>query len=152
MAVELQAVDVKVQVREVGDTEWLTLVCEIDEQSELTNDTTETDTKCGTFVGVKEAKANVSGNAVYNADPESSEVSLEQVRNWQISKTLLEMLIENEAFTASDGSSIAEGAALHEFYTGRFVQSTRTSPVGDINKFSWTFKPQGTPNYTGTSE
>lgn len=151
MAAILDATDVKVQVREVGDTEWKVMTCEVDEQSELTNDTTETDTKCGTFFGTKEAKGNISGNAVYNVSPEADEVTLTDVRNWQRNKTNLEMLIENEAFVTSEGDSIAEGAALHEFWTGKFVGSTRTGAVGDVIKFSWTFKPQGLPILSGSS-
>lgn len=151
MATILDALDVKVQVREVGDVAWKVLTCELDEQSQLTNDTTETDTKCGTFFGTKEAKGNISGNAAFNVSPTGSEVTLTDVRNWQINRTNLEMLIENEAFTASDGDSINEGEVLHEFWSGKFVDSTRTGAVGDIIKFSWTFKPQGLPVFSGLS-
>lgn len=148
---DIQGIDIKVQVREVGQTDWKTLVCEIDSQFQHTNDVTETDTKCGTFNGVKEVKGNYSGNAVWNVAPGGTEVSYEEVLNWQIAKTLLEMLIENEAFTPESGSPIAEAAVLHIFVTGRFVDSTLTGATGDIGKFSWTFKPNGVPNTAGTS-
>lgn len=151
MAQELQAIDIKVQVREVGQSTWKNMTCEIDSQFQLTNDVSETDTKCGTFNGVKDAKGNYSGNAVYNVSPGATEVSWEDVANWQINKTLLEFLVENESFTAEDGSTIAEAAVLHIFSTGRFVDSTLTGATGDIGKFSWTFKPTGVPNISGTS-
>lgn len=151
MANAIDSVDVKVQVREVGDTTWKTLVCEIDSQFQLSNETTETDTKCGTFFGVKVAKGNNSGNAVFNATPGANEVSYDDVANWQINRTALEMLVENEAFTGEDGTSYTEGQVIHYFYSGKFVDSTLTGPVGEVMKFSWTFKPTGTPNIGGTS-
>ena len=151
MATEIQALDIKVQVREVGDTTWKSLVCEIDSQYQHTNDVTETDTKCGTFNGVKDMKGNYSGNAVFNVVPGGSELSYDEVLNYQRNKTLLEMLIENEAYTAEDGTPITEGSVLHIFARGRFVDSTLTGATGDIGKFSWTFKPNGTPVIDGTS-
>lgn len=148
---DIQAVDIKVQIREVGDTEWKVLVCELDSQLELTNEITETESKCGNHVGYKPVKANNSGNAIFNVDPEATEVSYNDVRGWQINRTPLEMLVENEAFTAEDGSPVAEGAVMHYFYAGRFVASTMTGTVGDVGKFSWTFKPTGTPSDGGAS-
>lgn|GEM_PF-4251655 len=138
------------RVREAGETTWLTLVCEIDESIDHTNDVSETDTKCGTFNGVKEMKGNYTGNAVSNADPGATEASYSQILTWQKARTRVEFLHENEAFTASDGSPIAEGAAVHVYATGRFVQTTLTSPVGEVVKFAWTFKPDEI-NITGTS-
>ena len=151
MATEVQGIDIKVQVREVGDTTWQTLVCEIDSQFQHTNDTTETDTKCGTFNGVKDVKGNYSGNAVFNVVPGANEVSYEDVLNWQINKTLMEMLVENEAYTSEAGDPITEGQVIHYFATGRFVDSTLTGATGDVGKFSWTFKPTGVPTIGGAS-
>jgi hypothetical protein len=151
MATEIQGIDFKVQVREAGDTDWKRFVCEIDSQFQHSNDTQETDTKCGTFNGIKNLKGNYSGNAVFNVDPDADEVSYNQVLTWQKAKTRLEFLIENEAYTAEDGTSIAEAAVLHIFASGRFVDSTLQGAVGDIGKFSWQFKPTGEPTISGSS-
>lgn len=141
MAITIDAINLKVQVREAGGTDWDTLTCEVDSQFQHTNDITETDSKCGNHVGVKNMKGNYSGNAVFNVSPSSSELSYDEVLNYQQNKTALEMLIENEAYTAEDGSSIAEGAVVHIWAEGRFVDSTLTGSTGDVGKFSWTFKP-----------
>jgi len=143
--------DVVVRIREAGDTEWKELVCEVDETAEHTNDVTETDTKCGPAVGVKEMKGNYTGNGVAHADPEATEVSWSDVVNWQKNRTPLEFLMENEAYTAEDGSSIAEGAAIHIFAPGKFVQSSLTAATGEVVKFAWTFKPTSTPSFSGAS-
>ena len=143
--------DVKVQIREAGDTEWKELVCEVDETFEHTNDVSEIDTKCGPAVGVKVMKGNYTGNGVVHANPSASELSWSDIVNWQRNRTALEMLIENETFTAEDGTSIAEGSAIHIYAPGKFVQSTLTEATGEVVKFAWTFKPTSTPTFSGTS-
>jgi hypothetical protein len=148
---DIQALDIKVQVREVGDTDWLDLVCELDSQFELSNDVSEVESKCGSHVGVKRVKGNNSGNAVFNVAPENTEISYSQVRAWQIARTPLQMRVINEAFTADDGTNYAEAAVMHYFYTGKFVNSVLQGPVGEVGKFSWTFKPTGTPVDSGAS-
>lgn len=148
---DLESLDLKVQVREVGGTTWETLVCELDSQFELTNDVSEIESKCGNHTSVKPVKSNNSGNAVFDVDPGANLVSYNDVRNWQINRTNLEMLVENEAYTAEDGTSFTEGQVVHYFYTGKFVNSVLTGPVGEVMKFSWTFKPSSTPVDDGTS-
>jgi hypothetical protein len=143
--------DVVVRIREAGDSTWKTLVCEVDETIELTNDVTETDTKCGPAVGVKVMKGNCSGNGVCHADPSSTEVTWNDIANWQTNRTALEFLMENEAFTAENGTNVAEGATIHVFAPGKFVQSTLTAATGEVVKFAWTFKPTSTPSFSGTS-
>jgi len=143
--------DVKVQIREAGDTTWLELVCEVDETFEHTNDISETDTKCGPAVGVKEMKANYTGNGVVNANAAAGEISWANIVTWQRARTSLEILIENEAYVAEDGTSIAEGSEIHIFAPGKFVQSTLTAATGEVIKFAWTFKPTSTPTFSGTS-
>jgi hypothetical protein len=143
--------DVKVQIREAGDTTWKELVCEVDETFEHTNDVTETDTKCGPAVGTKEMKGNYTGNGVANANAGASEVSWSNIVTWQRARTALEILIENEAYVAEDGTPIAEGTEIHIYAPGKFVQSTLTAATGEVVKFAWTFKPTATPTFSGTS-
>lgn len=141
MATEIQGIDIIVEVREAaasGD-DWLRLVCEVDNQAEMDNEVSETDTKCGTFTGVKDMKGNYSGNAVSNAAPTSSEASYEDIVTWQNDKTLLDFRFYNDAFGA-----IAVGAAVSQQATGRFTNSVMTSATGEVVQFSWTFSPSGT--------
>lgn len=137
---EIQGVDVLFQVRESGgsDTTWKTIVCDVDDQAEMDNEITETDTKCGTSIGVKEMKGNYSGNAVSNALPTSSEASYQDVIAWQKAKTVLDFRYFNEA-----SGAIAQGVALSQSGTGRFTNSVLTAATGETMNFSWTFSPNG---------
>lgn len=142
-----QGVDVLFQVRVSGasPTTWKTIVCDLDDQAEMDNESTEVDTKCGTFTGVKEMKASYSGNAVSNAAPTSLEASYQDVVGWQKDRTLLDFRYLNMAF-----GSIAEGESLFQTGTGRFSNSVLTAATGETMQFSWTFSPEGeidlTPN------
>jgi len=117
------------------------LVCTIDDQLQLTNDVTETNTRCGNKVGVSEAKGNISGNAVYNITPTSGQASYDDVAGWQINKTSLEFQYQNEAFTDDEGNSYSAGDVLNFTGEGKFVDSTFTGGDKDVAKFSFTFKP-----------
>lgn len=138
----LQAVYIQFQVREAGTSDpYKELVCTIDDQLQLTNDVTETNTRCGNKVGVSEAKGNISGNATYNITPTSAEASYDDVSDWQIAKTSLEFKYQNEAFTDDAGTSHLEGSILSFTGEGKFVDSTFTGGDKDVAKFSFTFKP-----------
>lgn len=147
----MQGIDLKVYLREAGETEWLEFVCDIDKQLEMTNDTTEVETGCGTFVGIKPVKANVSGNAVYDIETGVSSVSYSDAADWQINRTSLELLIKNAAFTASSGNSIAEGQIVHAFMSCKIVGTTLQGTVGEVVRFSYTIKPTSTPDFSGAS-
>jgi hypothetical protein len=138
MATEIQGIDDIFEVREVGEEDWLRLVCEIDNSAEMDNEVSETDTKCGTFTGVKEMKGNFSGNAVSNAVPTAVEASYEQVVAWQKAKELLEFRNYNAAFGA-----VLESAAYHFEGQGRFTNSNKSSTTGEVVQFSWAFTPSG---------
>lgn len=139
---ELQAVDIVFKVREAGTSDaYKELVCTIDDQLQLTNDVTETNTRCGTKIGVSEAKGTLSGNATCNISPTSSEVSYDDVAGYQIDRTNLDYEYKNEAFTDEDGNSVAEGAVLNFSGTGKFVDTTFTGADKDVAKFSFQFKP-----------
>lgn len=140
MATEVQALDDIFEVRVAGDSPgpWKRLVCEIDNSAELDNETSEVDTKCGTFTGVKEMKGTYSGNAVSNAKPLSTEASYKEVIQWQKDKTLLDFRNYNEA-----AGDVTLGEAYHHSGQGRFTNSNKTATVGDVVQFAWTFTPTG---------
>jgi hypothetical protein len=137
----VQGSEVVVLFREAGTSDaYKTLVCEIDNQFELTNDTTETDTKCGTYVGIKDPKGTISGNAVYNVDTEATEISYSDVAAWQKANTLLDYKYINLAFDSGAGAH-AEAAVVSHTGQGRFSQSQFKGTNGEVGQFSWTFKP-----------
>jgi hypothetical protein len=143
----LQGADVEFMVREAGSSDvWRRMVCSIDDQFELTNETTETDTKCGTYIGIKPVKANISGNAVFNTEATGSEVSYEDVTNWQINNTPMEFIYRNEAYTSGSGSTVAAGDVLYFTGAGYFSATMYNGTNGQIGQFSWTFKPNTVTN------
>lgn len=141
MSAEIQALELETLVREEGDTDWIVFNCEIDNQEELTNEVNETETKCGTKVNYRPAKGNLSGNATFDIEADgTATASLQDVRNWQLANTPLEMLIRNKAATIN-GVAYAVGAIQHHFYTGQFTSSVKTESLNEVTKFSWAFKP-----------
>ena len=149
MATEIQGIDLifEVRVANASNTTWDRLVCALDDQAEMDNEVSEVDTKCGTFTGVKDMKGSYSGNAVANASPSvGTEVTYEEVVNWQKNKTLLDFRYFNLAF-----GSILQGAAVYQEGSGRFTNSVLTGSTGEVVQFSWTFSPTGTIFLTAQS-
>lgn len=137
----LQGGEMELWVRVAGSSDpWLLLVCTLDDSFQLTNEVTEKDSRCGTHLGIKTAKGNVSGNAVANIDPSSSECSYDQVTTWQLAKTLVEYKYQNGAMSAN-GSNIVAGDAIYFRGEGYFTDTTLNSPEGDTVDFSFTFRP-----------
>lgn len=138
----LQAVDIQFLVRQAGTSDaYKELVCTIDDQLQLTNDITETTTRCGTKIGISEAKATISGNATNNITPTTTEASYDDVSTWQIGKTSLDFKYQNEACEDENGNSYAAGAIFSFTGTGYFVDSTQTGGDKEVSKFSFSFKP-----------
>jgi hypothetical protein len=151
MSTALQGLDLIVYVRESGDTDWKSLVCDIDKKLSLTNDVTPIQTACGYFFGVQPVKGEVSGNAMYDVETGASSVSWQDAANWQIARTNLDFLIKNAAYTAENGDSITAGEVVHAFMTGKITKTELSGKVGEVVQFSYTFTPTGTPVLSGTS-
>jgi hypothetical protein len=135
MAVDnsIQGSSVVLELSDDGVT-FKTLVCEEDSQIDLSNDVTSTKTKCSTFKGISAVDATISGNAVCNADPTTSEVSYNDVQGWQLNKTQKYFRYRNAAQGA-----ITAGQAFSFTGVGYFTQSTVTASGDEVVKFSYTF-------------
>lgn len=140
---ELQGDDVEFLVRVADTGTFKEMVCEETLTIDITNDVTTTKTKCGPFKGVQTPDFKVNGTGVYNYAPTSSEVSYNQVADWQIAKTKVEFIIRNQAFGA-----IVAGDALRFSGYGYFVSSQGSFPANDVVKFTWAFEGVGTLNAT----
>lgn len=140
MATEIQSLDDVLELRVAGDSPgpWKRLVCEVDNSVETDSEITEVDTKCGTFTGVKEMKGTLSGNAVSNATPLSTEASYKDMLQWQKDKTLLDFRNYNAA-----AGDVAESAAYHIEGQARVTNLNKTATVGDVVQFAWTLSPSG---------
>lgn len=140
---EIQGKLINLKVRVNGTTdEFKTLVCTEDSQFQITNETSERRTNCGLKTGISDPTFNASGNAVQNPTPTSAEVSYNDVKAWQISKTKLDFKYISDADTVN---GLAEGDGVNNFGSGYFTESTFTgsAEADGVGSFSWTFTGTG---------
>lgn len=144
MAKEVQGLDMVFEVRTPADTStdpdtaagpWLELVCSLDDQAELDNEVSETDTKCGTFTGVKKPKGTYSGNAVASTSLSGTQASYAMVSGWQDDTFLLDYRYYNKG--TDDGDVVSHQGQ------GRFTNTVLTGTNGEVVQFSWSFSPSG---------
>lgn len=142
MSVEVKGSLVNMQVREVGDTDWLTLVCTSDSQFTITNELTKTRTNCGIKGVPSDPEFTASGNAVENAVPDTLQVSYNDVKEWMKTNTLLEF----RYYSLADASAgLTAGQGVNNFGQGYFTETTLTASAdtGGEAKFSWSFEGVG---------
>lgn len=147
----MDSLNVGVRVRAVGDTEWMDLNCEVDSQGHLQITVNTKKTKCGPFSGFTTADADYSGNAVYDIDDGDAAASYSTIRDWMLANQPVNFLYLNKAFTADDGTPIAEGAKIHEYSTGQFTDVQVQAAIGDLTSFSWAYKPSSAIDASGAS-
>lgn len=119
------------------------LVCEESVTFDLTNAVTSTLTKCGYFKGVSIPDFKANGSAVNNITPDSSELSLKEVHDYQIALTKLEFVVQNEAH-----DSVTAGQEIYMEGAGYFTAAPATAAANDVVKFTWNFEGVGVPNTT----
>lgn len=141
MSVEIQGSLVNFQVREPGDTPWLTLVCTEDSQFQITTEVSKRRTNCGIKTSVSDVDFNVSGNAVSNASPTSSEVSYMQLKAWIVAKTKLEFRYINDADVPA---GITEGQGINNSGNLYFTDVTATASAEADGILSFSFTGEGT--------
>lgn len=151
MSLAIDSLYIGVRVRAVGDPDWLDLNCEVDSTGHIQVSQTTTKTKCGPFSGFQTADTDYSGNAVWDVDDGDAAASYATIRDWMLGNTTVQFLRFNKAYTQSDGTPVNEGAQLHEYSTGQFTDTQLQSPIGDLAKFSWAFKPDSAIVTTGAS-
>lgn len=120
-----------------------TLICTEDSQFDINNEVTQRRTNCGIKTSVADADFSGSGNAVYDYEPTASQVSWEEIKNWQKSKTKLDFQYINDA---DAGSGLTEGEAVIVTGSGYFTATSLTASAESdgIGSFSWTFTGTGT--------
>lgn len=142
----IQAINVPFQLSADNGLTWLTLVCVSEHTQPLTADTTDTNTQCGVAVGLGPVKFNPTFNAVANIDNTVGQVSLQQAKIWAINQTYLKYRVQDPQTSTSAGGSVGSNDYLSGF--GYLNGITTTYTVGDVVKFSGTFKGVGIPSYT----
>lgn len=141
---EIQGKLINMKVRPNGTTEeFKTLVCTEDSSFTITNETTIRRTNCGPKAGISDPDFNASGNAVQNPEPTSSEVSYNDVKGWQITKTKLDFKYISDADVIN---GLSEGEGVNNFGSGYFTESTFTgsAEADGVGSFSWSFTGTGT--------
>lgn len=138
---ELQGDDVEFLVRVADTGTFKEMVCEETLTLDVTNDVTTTKTKCGPFKGVQTPDFKANGTGVHNTEPTGSEVSYDQIVDWQNSKTKVDWIIRNQAY-----GSYAAGEAMRFSGSGYFVSSQGSFSANDVVKFTWALEGVGTLN------
>lgn len=141
---EIQGSLINMKFRVNGTTdEFKTLVCTTDSQFQITNETSQRRTNCGTKTGISDATFNASGNAVQNPDPTEEEVSYNQAKAWQVGKTKLDFQYLSDADVAN---GLAEGDGVNNFGSGYITETTFTgsAEADGVGSFSWAFTGTGT--------
>lgn len=139
MATEVQGNLVNFRIREIGETDWRTLVCTLDSSFTITNEVNKRRTNCGITASVSDPDFSASGNAVHNAEPTAEELSYNDVKGFQKNKTKLEFSYISGADT---GAGLAEGEGFHNYGRGYFTESTLTASAegNESGSFSWSFE------------
>jgi hypothetical protein len=131
-----QGVDIGFYVRDnVGGTIWKRLVCEDTLTFDLTSDVNPNKTKCGVFKGIEVPDFKVSGAAVCNSAPTSSEISHDEITTNMLARTL-------KQFRIQDVSTL--GSLILLAGTGYFVSEQLTFNNGEVCKFTYSFEGTGT--------
>ncbi len=138
---EVQGSLINFWVRETGTADpFRKMICTEDTTFNIDNETTERRTNCGVKQGISDPTFNATGNAVYDYDPTGTEISWDEVKEYQKNKTKLDFQYLNAA-----GTDIAEGEAISVTGSGRFTSSSfnASAEADGIGSFSWTFTGTG---------
>lgn len=140
---EVQGKLVNFRVRVSGTTNpFKTLVCTESTSFEITNETSERRTNCGIKTSIADATFSASGTAVQNPNPTAFEVSYNDVKAWQKSKTKLDFQYTNDA---DPGNGIDAGEGIGNSGSGYFTATTAnaSAEADGLLTFDWTFSGTG---------
>jgi hypothetical protein len=131
---------VTLQIREVGGSTWKDLVCLTALSMPLASQVNTTDTiHCGPKTAVGNITLNPTGTALTETDINANTVTFKEMKNWQLTKTLIEYKVE---YPGSGGSY---GADIFLYSTG-FVTATDLTLAPSQNiTFTFTITGNSTP-------
>jgi hypothetical protein len=143
MAVTIQGSDIELTIRQKNTGAFKTMVCEETVFLDVTNDVNTTKTKCGVFKGIQTPDFKLNGTGTFNASPESTELSYDEVLAYQVDRTEVDWIIRNKAFGAYTAGNLIRMSG-----TGYFVSTQFDGSEGQVVKFSWNIEGTGTINDT----
>jgi len=121
-----------------GGATFKTLVCLETYDLKLTTTVNQVETSCGIATGLGAIKFVASGSAVMEAEPDSSMVTMKDMTNWQLNKTLLKLKTEYPGSGGQYGQNIALSGDCYVTDMGDTFQ------VGQVIKFTFTLTGNGT--------
>ena len=127
------------QFREVGDAEWLTVVCETSLNGELVRTANELVTKCGIIKTSNPIGATISGSGAANTAPATGQVSLKQMTDW----IAADQALEGRMINLMDGS-VGLGDAILIKGEGKLTRVAPNGNAGESLTFDWEFSISGT--------
>lgn len=138
---DIQASGIPIQISADSGVTWKTLICLKNYNVPISRSTNESETFCGKSVGLGALSFNPQGNAVCDTEPDSDEVTLNQMLIWLNEKT--ELMFR----TAYPQSSGVLGSIGDEFYVAGncFVVSVNTIfTTNDVVNFDFELRGFGT--------
>ena len=134
---------VNFRYREIGDTQWITIVCTENSQFQITNEVSTKRTNCGVVKSIAIPDFNASGGAVQNATPTAFEASYQAIKALQMGQTKVQFSWISLADVAA-GLTIGQGVS--NYGLGYFTDSTATASAEASGVLSFTWKFEGTGN------
>jgi hypothetical protein len=136
---------VSLQLSADNGATWKDLVCLETYNLPLQTTVTETETFCGVAIGLGAVKFTPSGQGVCEAAPTTNQVTIIDLQNWQLNKTLLMFKAQYPAISGGAGS-MGKNVSMHG---NVYVTNTQeTFATVDVIKFTFTLSGQGVPSTT----
>jgi hypothetical protein len=130
----------KVRVNGAGGS-FKQIVCTDTVSFDISNDVSTKKTSCGPKTQLTDPTFSASGSGVFENEPLVTQVSWDEIKEWQKSKTKLDFQFVNTDAAAG----LTEGEAVSVTGSGYFTSSTFTGSSEDgFSTFDFTFTGTGT--------
>lgn len=136
---QIQGSEIELWLKEAGTSdEFQKLICFLSIPLGITSNVSKKKSSCGTHVATADAEAEISGSAVCNIDPGATEVSYDQMVQWQLDKTALDFKYVNKAGTIN-GTPYAEGDIVNFTGTTKVTSTTFKADVSTDEAIEFDF-------------
>ncbi len=123
-----------------GGITWKALVCLETYNVPLATTVNESETNCGVAVGLGAIKFTPTGSAVCEASPLATQVTMQDMINWQVNKTQLMFKSEYPGSGGTYGKNLAISGSCYVTATDPTLQT------GQVIKFTFTLTGTGLIN------
>jgi hypothetical protein len=116
-----------------------TIVCEDTSEGGMDSTVNTTPTKCGVFSTTELPTGTITGSGVANVDPDSDELSFQDILNYVNNRTRLRAVYQN----AAESPDVTEGEGVFMSGEGYFNSARVTATQGTQVTFTWSFTFSG---------